>query len=182
MSGVSAHPSVQLDQTGRHQVLDHHGQQPVCPVALGHPVAELAEYREVEARIIQFEPETILPVQAAADRLSGLPITHILRVLQHRHHGQPGRRQTPPPTGRKPVDKSSSVNNSSSRSRTHIAAVPRGLLALAIRTVSGGITRPESEPIAIAATPPTARSTPPQRAQHTTQINREPAARLHQDE
>ncbi|WP_438296337.1 hypothetical protein [Streptomyces sp. HUAS TT7] len=56
--------------------------------------------------------------------------------------------------------KSSSVNSSSSRSRTHIAAVPRGLLARAIRTVNGGITRPVPDPIAIAASPSTARSAP----------------------
>jgi hypothetical protein len=46
--------------------------------------------------------------------------------------------------------KSSSVKSSSSRSRTHIAGVPRGLLARATRTVNAGIARPELAPIAIA--------------------------------
>lgn len=53
-----------------------------------------------------------------------------------------------------------------------MAAVPRGLLARAIRIVNGGIIRPEPEPIDIAATPPTARTTPPKPAQHTAPIHR----------
>jgi hypothetical protein len=78
--------------------------------------------------------------------------------------------------------KSSSMNSSSSRSRTHIAAVPRGLLARAIRTVNGGTTRPEPDPNDIAATPPTARSTPPSPADHHKEINRDRASRLHHTE
>lgn len=53
-----------------------------------------------------------------------------------------------------------------------MAAVPRGLLARAIRIVNGGIIRPEPEPIDIAVTPPTARTTPPKPAQHTAPIHR----------
>ncbi|WUA62268.1 hypothetical protein OG965_38860 [Streptomyces sp. NBC_00224] len=37
-----------LDQPGRHKVVHHHGQQPVGPVSLGHPVSELAEHGIVE--------------------------------------------------------------------------------------------------------------------------------------
>lgn len=48
----------------------------------------------------------------------------------------------------------------SSRSHTHIAAVPRGLLARVIRTVNSGITCPHLEPIAIVAIPPTAETAP----------------------
>ncbi|WP_280882782.1 hypothetical protein [Streptomyces pseudovenezuelae] len=78
--------------------------------------------------------------------------------------------------------KSSSVNTSSSRSRIHIAVVPRGLLALAIRTVNGGIPRPVPEPIAIAVTPPTARSAPLSSADHHSEINRDNDDEFHPTE
>ncbi|MFF4734236.1 hypothetical protein ACFY3M_55805, partial [Streptomyces mirabilis] len=67
-------------------------------------------------------------------------------------------------------------------SRTHIAAVPRGLLALAIRTVNGGITRPETEPIATAATPPTAETAPLPPAEHHEDMNTGTVSRLHPTE
>ncbi|WP_406128503.1 hypothetical protein OIE52_08830 [Streptomyces canus] len=70
------------------------------------------------------------------------------------------------------------MNNSSSRSRIHIA----GLLALAIRTVNGGIPRPVPEPIATAVTPPTARSTPLPSADHHNEINRDNDDEFHPTE
>lgn len=103
MSGIGPHAPTPLHQARRHQVVDHHSQQPVRPVALSHPVPELAEHRVVETGIVQLKTQTIFPVQPAADRLGGLPVTQVLRVLQHRHHRQPSRRQAPPPVGRIPV-------------------------------------------------------------------------------
>ncbi|WP_162146268.1 hypothetical protein [Streptomyces davaonensis] len=60
-----------------------------------------------------------------------------------------------------------------------MAAVPCGLLARAIRTVNGGIARPDLEPIATAATPPTAETAPLPPAQHHENINSRAASRLH---
>ncbi|MEV8038864.1 hypothetical protein, partial [Streptomyces sp. NPDC086182] len=78
--------------------------------------------------------------------------------------------------------KSASVNKPSSRSRTHIAAVPRGLPARAIRTVNDGITRPETEPIATAVTPPTAETAPLPPAQHHEDMNTATASKNHPTE
>jgi len=60
--------------------------------------------------------------------------------------------------------------------------LPRGLLARAIRSVNGGITRPDLEPIATAATPPTAETAPLPPAQHHKNINSSAASRLHPTE
>ena len=58
-----------------------------------------------------------------------------------------------PPDGYQSA-KSSSVIRPSSRCRTHIAVVPRMLLARAIRSVRGGTVRPCTAPTAIAAPRP----------------------------
>ncbi|MFB8183644.1 hypothetical protein ACFC8N_48520 [Streptomyces sp. NPDC055966] len=60
--------------------------------------------------------------------------------------------------------------------------MPRGLLARAIRTVNGGITRPETEPIATAVTPPTAETAPLPPAQHHEDINTIAVRRRHPTE
>ncbi|MFJ3309601.1 hypothetical protein ACIPSA_42590 [Streptomyces sp. NPDC086549] len=52
MSGIDPHPAVPLDQARRHRLIDHHGQQPVCPLPDSHAVPELAEDRVIEPRII----------------------------------------------------------------------------------------------------------------------------------
>jgi hypothetical protein len=56
------------------------------------------------------------------------------------------------------------------------------LLARAIRTVNGGITRPETEPIATAVTPPTAETAPLPPAQHRENMNAATVSRLHPTE
>lgn len=57
--------------------------------------------------------------------------------------------------------------------------MPRGLLPRAIRTVNGGTTRPETEPIATAVTPPTAETAPLPPARHHEDINTVAVHRLH---
>jgi hypothetical protein len=44
MGGVRAHCTAALHQPCGDEVVDHHGQQPIRAVALGHPVPELAEH------------------------------------------------------------------------------------------------------------------------------------------
>jgi len=60
--------------------------------------------------------------------------------------------------------------------------VPHGLLARAIHTVNGGITRPETEPIASAVTPPTAETAPLPPAHHHEDMNTDMVSRLHPTE
>src|SRR4051794_35818696 len=50
---------------------------------------ELAQHAEVEARVRQFEPERVFPVNAAADGISGLPVTEVFQELKRRDQSQP---------------------------------------------------------------------------------------------
>ena len=52
--------------------------------------AELRQHAEVETRVGQCEPQRILPVNPAAHRIGGLPVTEMLQKLKDRDQ-----RQTP---------------------------------------------------------------------------------------
>jgi hypothetical protein len=45
--------------------------------------AELGQHAEMEARIGQLKPQRILPVNPAAHRIGGLPVTEVLQKLKH---------------------------------------------------------------------------------------------------
>src|SRR5260370_19837528 len=57
--------------------------------ACHQPGAKRAEHREVEAGVDQFEPQRILPVNAAPYRLGRLPIREPFGKLHDRHQRQP---------------------------------------------------------------------------------------------
>ncbi len=95
MSRARPLPSPSPHQPRLRQPIHHHRQQPISPVALGKTIPELAEHRMIEPRLGQLHPQRVLPVDPARHRPRGLPIREVLRVLQHRHHRQPGR---PDPT------------------------------------------------------------------------------------
>jgi len=59
---------------------------------IGHPGAELGRHRVIKARVVQRQPQQVLPVDPGPDRLSRLPVGQLLRPLQDRHQRQPRRR------------------------------------------------------------------------------------------
>jgi hypothetical protein len=86
VGGVGALPAAATEQAA----LEQPGQQRVedrrLQTAGDQPGAELAEHREVEALIAERQPQAVLPVQPAADRVGGLPVGEVLSELQDGHH------------------------------------------------------------------------------------------------
>jgi hypothetical protein len=68
-------------------------QQAFLGAACQQARAELAQHRVVEARVGQLEPEQVLPVDPAPDRLRGPPVGQVLAELQDGDQSQPPRRQ-----------------------------------------------------------------------------------------
>src|SRR5215218_1626824 len=67
-------------------------QQALLGATLQQPRAELAQHRIVEAGVGQLQPEQVLPVDAGAHRLRGLPVGQVLPELQQGDQRQaPGR-------------------------------------------------------------------------------------------
>ncbi|WP_256363310.1 hypothetical protein [Streptomyces sp. TRM70350] len=94
----------------------------------------------MEAGIIQLHGQDIFEVDAAADRFGSLTVRQVEQELTVAHWA--GERHGRPSRGYQSA-KSSSHHNPSSRSLTHIAVVPPGLLARAICAVRGGTCSPE---------------------------------------
>ena len=114
-------------------------QHPLSGVRLNQPIPELREDGEVEARIIQPEPEGVLEVDPRADRFRGLPVGQPLDELNTSTSARrPGDQAGRPRDGNRSAN-SSSVNSGPSSSRTRIARLPFGNAARATRTVSAGI-------------------------------------------
>jgi hypothetical protein len=149
MRGVRALPSPRPHQPRLGKPIHHHREQPVSTITFGQTVPERAEHPVIEPGLGQLHPQRVLPVDATCHRPSRLPISQILRVLQHRHQRQPGRRHPTPSICRNQSTKSSSTNRSCNRSRITIAGVPLGLAAHATRAVSTGTAEPEPRPIDI---------------------------------
>jgi hypothetical protein len=104
MCGVRALPSPRPYQPRLGKPINHHREQLISPVALGKTVPELAEYRVIEPGLRQLHPQPVLPIDPARHGPSRLPIGQVLRVLQHRHQRQPGRRHPTAAIHRKPAD------------------------------------------------------------------------------
>ena len=74
------------DQPGQQQV-----QHLLLRPMLDHPGPELAEHSVVEPRVVQVQPQRVHLVQPHPHRISGLPVGHVLGLLQHAHQRQPAR-------------------------------------------------------------------------------------------
>nr|WTB09152.1 hypothetical protein OG546_36075 [Streptomyces antimycoticus] len=98
VGGVGAGPAAGPQQALL-VALREDGVQDLLFQAVGdQPVAELAEHREIKARIGQLEAEGVFPVDPATHRISGLPVGQTLCVLQHadqRQHPRRHRRTAP---------------------------------------------------------------------------------------
>jgi hypothetical protein len=68
-------------------------QQRMLGPALQQPRAELAQNGEVEAGVFEFQAEGVLPVDARAHGVGGLPVREALGELHHAHQDQPPRGQ-----------------------------------------------------------------------------------------
>ncbi len=95
--------------------------------------------------IVQLHGQGVLEIDAAADRFRRLTVRQTDQELQHTDGGQWGGGDAGASVTRIPARQSSSHHRPSSRSLTHIAAVPPGLLARAICAVTDGTCSSERE-------------------------------------
>src|SRR4051794_21330772 len=89
MGAVSALLASCLDQAMSLEALEHGIQQQMLRPSGDQTSTELGQHAEVEARVRQFEPERVFPVNAAADGISGLPVTEVFQELKRRDQSQP---------------------------------------------------------------------------------------------
>ena len=82
-----------LDQTARPEALQHPIQQQVLGITGDEACPKLGQNAEVEARVGEFEPERVLPVDPGAHGICSLTITQLLGELEDRDEGQPPRRE-----------------------------------------------------------------------------------------
>ncbi len=90
VGGVGALPAARFDQSPSRQ----RDQQRVERLGLhrprDQPGPELREHREVEPRIVQRQPERVLPVDRTAGHVGRLPVGQVLHHGQHQHDHQLG--------------------------------------------------------------------------------------------
>lgn len=108
LRGAFAHQSGLLE-AGQREV-----EEPVGTAVFGEPVAEVGRHAVMETGIVQLHGHGVLEVDAAADRLGGLPARQAEQELQHTDGGQLSRRETRTPVPRVPVGESSSHHSPSS--------------------------------------------------------------------
>ena len=142
VGGVGALRGALAHQSGLLQAGQREVEEAVGTVALQQTLAEVGQHTVVEAGIVQLHGHRVLEVDAAADRLGGLPVRQAEQELQHTDGGQLGGRETRTPVARVPVGEVLVAHSPSSRSLTHIAVVPPGLLARATCAVRGGTSTP----------------------------------------
>lgn len=97
LRGALAHQSGLLE-TGQREI-----EEPVSTVVFSETVTEVGQHAVVEAGIVQLHGHRVLEVDAAADRLGGLPVRQAEQELQHTDSGQLSRRETRPPIPGVPV-------------------------------------------------------------------------------
>ncbi|GAB2772152.1 hypothetical protein GCM10027073_01310 [Streptomyces chlorus] len=87
-----------LLETGRREV-----EEAVGAVVLGEAVTEVGRHAVVEAGVVQLHGQGVLGVDAAVDRLGGLPVRQVQQELQHADGGRLGGREAGAPVARVPV-------------------------------------------------------------------------------
>ena len=93
VGGIGALFPGRLDQAFGGQPGQQHVQRYLLQVVRGDPVPELGQHRVIKPRVIQRQPQQVLPVDPGPDRISRSPVGQVLRPLQDRHQRQPRRRQ-----------------------------------------------------------------------------------------
>ncbi len=91
VGGIGALLAARLDQPLRCQACQQRIKHHLLQAGPGHLAPELGQHRMVKARIINGQPEQVLPVQPHPDRIGRQPVSQVLRPLQHGHQRQPRR-------------------------------------------------------------------------------------------
>lgn len=103
VGGVGALRGALAYQPGFLQASQRKVQQAVGTTVLGETAAEVDQHAVVEAGIVQLHGHGALEVDAAADRLGGLPVRQAEQELQHADGGQLGGREARAPVAGVPV-------------------------------------------------------------------------------
>lgn len=144
MSGVGALWGALVHQASLLEAGQSEVEEAVSTVVFGETVSEVGQHAVVEAGVVQLQGHGVLEVEAAADRLGSLPVRQAEYELQYTDGGQLGGRETRTPVTRVPIGEVFVAPQPVQPvARTHIAVVPPGLLARAIRAVRGGTCSPE---------------------------------------
>ena len=93
VGAVGALLAARLDQATCLEALEHPIRHQVLRPAPNETGTEFGEHAEMEAGIGQLEAERVLPVDAGAYGIGGLPITEVLEELEDRDQGQTPRCQ-----------------------------------------------------------------------------------------
>ena len=89
--GVGALLAARLDQAIGGQPRQQRVQRHLLQPAIGDPGPELRQHRVIKARVIQRQPQQVLPVDPGPHRPGRLPVSQVLHPLQHGHQRQPRR-------------------------------------------------------------------------------------------
>ena len=92
MGGIGAHRAARADQPVGGQPFQQRVQHHLIQPAGGDAGPEFTQDRMVETGVGQVQAQRVFPVDAGADMLGGLTVRQILRLLEDRHQGKPGRR------------------------------------------------------------------------------------------
>lgn len=103
MGGVGALRGALAHQTGLLETGQRKVEEAVRPAFLDEPIAEVGQHAVMEAGVVQLHRVGVLEVDAAADRLGGLPVRQAEQELQHTDGGQLSRRKPRPPIPWVPV-------------------------------------------------------------------------------
>ena len=75
------------DQAMRLEALEHPVQQQVLGAARNKAGTELGQDAEVKPRVGQLKPKRVLPIDAGAHSVGGLPVAEMLEELEDRDQG-----------------------------------------------------------------------------------------------
>ncbi len=89
--GIRALFPARLHQARRYQAFQQRVQHHLLQRRLRHLAPEFRQHRVIEPRIIQRQPQQVLPVQPGPHRLGRQPVSQLLRPLQDAHQRQPRR-------------------------------------------------------------------------------------------
>src|SRR5664280_506838 len=92
VGGIGAHRAARADQPVGGQPFQQRVQHHLIQPAGGDAGPEFTQDRMVETGVGQVQAQRVFPVDAGADMLGGLTVRQILRLLEDRHQGKPGRR------------------------------------------------------------------------------------------
>src|SRR5689334_8619894 len=82
VAGVSSLATVCFEQPVLAELLQEQVQQQPLSTIINQPTAELAEHRVIEARILEFQTQGILPINSNTDSIRCMAVRKILNELK----------------------------------------------------------------------------------------------------